>query len=72
MITTLKTHAQSLIRDLVCETQRFHTGHYPHPSRDGTRGFPLWLRTVAMNNLEARRNYRQAAQRVGCSTKPVR
>ena len=33
------------------ETQRFRTGHYPHPSRGGTRGFPLWLRTVATNDL---------------------
>lgn len=33
------------------ETQIFRTGHYPHPSRGGTRGFPLWLRTVATNDL---------------------
>ena len=55
------------------ETQRFCTGHYPHPSRGGTRGFPLWLRTVAMNVfLENRRSYVLASQRIQCSTSSIR
>ena len=33
------------------ETQQFRTGHYPNPARGGTRGYPLWLRTVAINVL---------------------
>ena len=36
---------------LARETQRFRTGQYPHPARGGTRGYPLWLRSDAINNL---------------------
>jgi len=54
------------------ETQRFRTGHYPHPSRGGTRGFPLWLRTVAINDLLQNRSYVRAAHRIECSTSSIR
>ena len=36
---------------LARETRRFRTGHYPHPGRGGTRGYPLWICTTAINNL---------------------
>ena len=54
------------------ETQQFRTGHYPNPVRGGTRGYPLWLRTVAINILNESRSYTLAAQRVYCSTSSVR
>ena len=57
---------------LACETQQFRTGHYPHPGRGGTRGYPLWLRTTAVNNLQTYGSYRRAALSVGCSTQSVR
>ena len=57
---------------LTRETQRFRTGHYPNPARGGTRGYPLWLRTIAINVLNENRNYTLAAQRIHCSTSSVR
>ena len=33
---------------LARETHRARTENYPHPSIGGTRGFPLWVRSLAM------------------------
>ena len=57
---------------LARETQRFRTGHYPHPGRGGTRGYPLWIRTMAMNNFATYGSYRRAALSVGCSIPSIR
>ena len=57
---------------LMRETQRFRTGHYPNPARGGTRGYPLWLRTKAINSLDRIGSYRGAALLTGCSTSSVR
>jgi len=57
---------------LVRENQRLRTGHYPNPARGGTRGYPLWLRTKAMNTLEREGSYHIAARTTGCSTSSVR
>ena len=57
---------------LARETQELRTGHYPHPGRGGTRGYPLWLRTTAVNNLHTYGNYRRAALSVGYSAQSVR
>jgi len=57
---------------LARETQRFRTGHYPHPARGGTRGYPLWLRSDAINNLTTYGNHRRAALHVGCSISSIR
>ena len=57
---------------LARENQRFRTGHYPHPGRGGTRGYPLWIRTMAMNNFATYGSYRRAALSVGCSIPSIR
>ena len=54
------------------ENQRLRTGHYPNPARGGTRGYPLWLCTKAMNSLEREGSYQIAARTTGCSTSSVR
>ena len=54
------------------EIQRFRTGHYPNPARGGIRGYPLWLRTKAINKLVTDGSYIQAARTAGCSTSSVR
>ena len=57
---------------LARERQRFRTSHYPNPARGGTRGYPLWLRTKAINALEREHNYLSTARTAGCSTSSVR
>ena len=57
---------------LTRETQRFRTGHYPNPARGGTRGYPLWLRTIAIDILNESRSYILASQRIHCSTSSIR
>ena len=54
------------------EIQIFRTGHYPNPARGGIRGYPLWLRTKAINKLVTDGSYIQAARTAGCSTSSVR
>ena len=36
---------------LARDTQRFRISHFPHSAR-GTRGYPIWICTTAMSNLE--------------------
>ena len=57
---------------LMRENERLRTGHYPNPARGGTRGYPLWLRTKAINSLEREESYQIAACTTGCSTSSVR
>ena len=57
---------------LTRENQLFSTGHYPHLSRGGTRGFPLWMCTVAMNEFVVNSSYIQTAQRIVCSISSIR
>ena len=57
---------------LGCVTQQYRTGNYPHPGTVGTRGYPVCIRTMAINNFNTYGNYRRAAFSVGCSTVTVR
>ena len=69
------TATQAITRSclgLTRETQRFHTSHYPDPARGATRGYPLWLRTVAINVLTESRSYTLASQRIQCITSSIR
>ena len=54
------------------ETQQYRTCNYPHPRRGCTCGYPLWLRTIAINNFNTYGNYRRDTFSVGCSSVTVR
>ena len=55
---------------LAHETHRFHTGHYSHPARGSTRGYPLCIRTTSMSNLDG--SYTRAAICIGYSIDTIR
>ena len=67
------TRATTLSRlGLSRKTQIYHTGHYPNPARGGTRGYPLWLCTKAINLIETHGSIRVAARIIDCSTSSLR
>jgi len=57
---------------LARETRMFRTSHYPNPARGGTHGYPLWLRTKALNLIETHGSVRDAARISGCSASSLR
>ena len=57
---------------LARETQIYRTGHYPNPARGGTRGYPLWIRTKAINLIETHGSIPVAARIIGCSTSSLK
>ena len=57
---------------LARETHRARTENYPHPSIGGTRGFPLWVRSLAMEQYYGTGCYLTAAHRAGCCTRTIR
>ena len=57
---------------IIREIQILCTGHYPNPARGGTRGYPLCLRTKAINSLEREGSYQIVTCTTGCSTSSVR
>ena len=72
-MTHLNDHSPANARAITCsrlglgrEIQQYRTGHYPHPDRGGSNGYPLWIRTMAINNYNTYGNYRRDASSVGC------
>jgi len=48
------------------------TQHHPNPSKDGSRGYPLWQRTQVLFHLNQYNNYTDAAESIGYSTSSAR
>ena len=59
-------------RGLSRELTQNRTLNPPMPSRGGTRGFPVWQRLRALENLADHGDYGLAADRVGCHPISVR
>ena len=75
----LNDHNPANTRAITCyilgfthKTQIFRTRNYPHPSRGGTCGYPLWLHNAATSALGRNRSYIQSAQLIACSTPLIR
>ena len=66
------TRAQSRSdRGLDRETEQLRTSNPPHPSRGGTRGYPIWQGICALDSYNINLNYEEATDRIGCSKRSV-
>ena len=66
------TRAQSRSdRGLEREREQLRTSNPPHPSRGGTRGYPIWQRIRALDSYDINLSYAEAADRIGCSQRSV-
>ena len=54
------------------ETHQARTENYPHPSIGGTRGFPMWVLSLAMEQYYDTICYLTAANRAGCCTRTIK
>ena len=55
------------------ELAMIRTNNHPDPSIGGTRGFPLWLRQLAINRLQMMDgSYMLAAETANCSVRSIR
>ena len=63
--------SQRSILGLTRELNQFRTQVLPHPSRGGSRGFPLYQRLFTLNLLNHNFTRRQAAASIQCSARSI-